>query len=441
LGGKFELLGSDDHRVVARRAVRESLVLLKNAGGLLPLDPKQRVLVAGDGADNLTKQTGGWTLTWQGDGTKRADFPNADSVWDGVRQQVQAAGGTAELAADGRYTTKPDVAVVVFGEDPYAEFQGDLPNLMFKAGKSGDLELIRKLKADGIRVVAVFLSGRPLWMNRELNAADAFVAAWLPGTEGAGIADVLLRGKDGQPQHDFHGKLSFSWPKRADQHANNVGQPGYDPQFAFGYGLTYADKDAWTALSEDPGIDPDAVRTNLWFDKGVATTGLTLRLVGADKAAMDIVHPAATTTDGSVAMTAINTEIQEGARQFAFAGPGSVELRSNTPIDLVRETNGDVFVVATVRVDALPKGAKVSVGAGCGAGCAGDVAVGDALAKLAPGKWTRLGVQLKCLRVAGVDTGKLDMPFLLRGSQGVKLSLSKVVASTDFDARVDCPIR
>ncbi|QNN47931.1 exo 1,3/1,4-beta-D-glucan glucohydrolase [Thermomonas brevis] len=441
LGGRFELLGSPEHRAVARRAVRESLVLLKNAGHLLPLAPKQRVLLAGGGADNLTQQTGGWTLTWQGDGTKRADFPNADSIWDGFRQQVEAAGGKAELAADGKYRAKPDVAVVVFGEEPYAEFQGDLPNLMFKAGKSGDLELLKRLKADGIPVVAVFLSGRPLWMNRELNAADAFVAAWLPGSEGAGIADVLLRKPDGGVQFDFHGKLSFSWPKRADQYANNVGQQGYDPLFPFGYGLTYADKPAWTPLPEDSGIDPDAVRTNLWFDRGSATTGLTLRLVGADGDAMDVVHPNAATGDGSVAMTAINTEVQDGARRFAFRGDGAVELRSNTPVDLVRETNGDVFVVATVRVDALPVGAKASIGAGCGESCKGDVPVGDALAKLPKGEWTRLGVQLKCLRVAGADTGRLDMPFTLHGSDGVQLALAKVTASTDYDRKVDCPVR
>ena len=441
LGGKFDQLGSPAHRAVARQAVRESLVLLKNQGGLLPLSPKANVLIAGDGADNLTKQTGGWTLTWQGDGTKRADFPNADSIWDGFRQQVTAAGGKAELATNGKYTAKPDVAVVVFGEDPYAEFQGDLPNLMFKAGKSGDLELIKKLKADGIPVVAVFLSGRPLWMNRELNAADAFVAAWLPGSEGAGVADVLLRGKDGKTQHDFHGKLSYSWPKRADQNDNNVGQKDYDPLFPFGFGLRYADKGELAALSEDPGIDPDAARTNLWFDNGVATTGSTLRLVGADGKAMDIVHPMATTTDGSLAMTAINTTIQEGARQFVFKGAGVVEVRSNTPVDLGRETNGDVFVVATVRVDALPAGATAAIGSGCGTGCKGEVPIGNALATLPKGEWTRLGVQLKCLRVAGADTGKLDMPFFLRGSNGLQLALSKVVASTDFDHKVDCPIR
>ncbi|MFT4179326.1 MAG: glycoside hydrolase family 3 N-terminal domain-containing protein [Thermomonas sp.] len=438
LGGKFELLASPEHRAVARRAVRESLVLLKNAGGLLPLSPNQRVLLAGDGADNVAKQAGGWTLTWQGDGTRRADFPNADSIWDGFRQQVEAAGGKAELAANGKYKVKPDVAMVVFGEDPYAEFQGDIPNLLFKAGKSGDLELIRKLKADGIPVVAVFLSGRPLWMNRELNAADAFVAAWLPGSEGGGIADVLLRGKDGKPQYDFHGKLSFSWPKRADQYANNIGQPGYDPLFPFDYGLTYADKGAWTPLSEDPGVSLDAASANLWFDHGAAATGMMLRLIGADGGGEDIVHPNAASGDGTVRMTAVNTNVQEGARQFTFTGGGVVMLRANATMDLSRETNGDVMVIATLRVDALPEGAMVAIGAGCNDGCRGAVAIGNALATLPQGKWTRLGVPLKCLRADGADTGKLDAPFFLRGSAGLQLSLQKVEAGTETDHKVAC---
>ncbi len=439
LGGKFELLGAPEHRAVARQAVRESLVLLKNQNGILPLAPKQRVLVAGDGADNMAKQAGGWTLTWQGDGTQRADFPNADTIWQGLQAQVEAAGGKAELAVDGTYKAKPDVAVVVFGEEPYAEFQGDLPDLMFKGGKSGDLELIRRLKADGIPVVAVFLSGRPLWMNREINAADAFVAAWLPGGEGGGVADVLLRKPDGGVQHDFHGKLSFSWPRRADQYANNVGQEDYDPQFAFGYGLTYADDGSLDPLPEDPGIDPNASRTSTWFERGVATTGLTLRLVGADGEAMDIVHPNAATRDGSVTMTAVNTEVQEGARQFVFSGDGTLELRANMPLDLVRETNGDVLVIADVRVEALPANAAVNYIATCGEGCRGEVAIGDALAKLPRGEWARLGVPLKCLRGAGIDTGKLDMPFALRGGNGLRLSLAKVSIGTDYDRKVECP--
>ncbi len=441
LGGKFELLGAPEHRAVARQAVRESLVLLKNQNGILPLAPKQRVLVAGDGADNLTKQTGGWTLTWQGDGTQRADFPHADSIWDGLNAQVRAAGGSAELAVNGAYKQKPDVAVVVFGEDPYAEFQGDLPDLMFKGGKSGDLELIRKLKADGIPVVAVFLSGRPLWMNREINAADAFVAAWLPGSEGAGIADVLLRKPDGAVQYDFKGKLGFSWPRRANQFANNVGQKDYDPQFPFDYGLHYNEDGNLATLSEDPGIDPEASRNNAWFDRGVATTGLTLRLVGGDGVPMDIIHPQAATGDGALSMVAINTDIQEGARVFTWKGKGAVQLHANAPLDLARESNGDIYMVATLRVDALPADGKAMVVAECGKGCRAELPLGDALAKLPRGQWTRLGVHLGCLRTAGADTSKIDVPFALSTGNGAQIALSRVATGTEFDHKLECTVR
>lgn len=107
----------------------------------------------------------------------------------------------------------------------------------------------------------------------------------------------------------------------------------------------------------------------------------------------------------------------------------------------MRETNGDVFVIATLRVDALPAGTGIAAGAGCGDGCRGEVQIGDALAGLPRGQWTRLGIQLRCLRVAGADTGKLSVPFALRGSTGLRLSLSQVALGTDFDQRVDCPLQ
>ncbi len=214
------------------------------------------------------KQAGGWTLNWQGTGTTRKDFPNADSIYEGIARQATAAGGEAVLAVDGRYAVKPDVAVVVFGEDPYAEFQGDRPTLAYKPGDETDLALLRRLKAEGIPVVAVFLSGRPLWVNREINAADAFVAAWLPGSEGGGIADVLLRGADGRVQHDFKGRLSFSWPRTATQYANNVGQKDYDPLFAFGFGLTYADKGDLPVLPEASGLTGNEGASGVFFARG-----------------------------------------------------------------------------------------------------------------------------------------------------------------------------
>src|SRR5690606_30407633 len=174
LAGRDDLIGAAEHRVVARQAVRESLVLLKNKNSLLPLSPRSKVLVAGDGADNISKQTGGWSVTWQGTGNTMEDFPGATTIWMGIEQAVAAAGGQATLSPDGSFNDKPDVAIVVFGEDPYAEMQGDVQNLLYKPADNSDWELLKKFKAQDIPVVALFITGRPLWVNKELNASDAF---------------------------------------------------------------------------------------------------------------------------------------------------------------------------------------------------------------------------------------------------------------------------
>jgi len=233
------MLGAPAHRAIARQAVRESLVLLKNRAGLLPLDPRKRILVAGAAADDIGRQSGGWTISWQGTGNTNADFPGATSIYAGIRDAAAAAGGQAELSVEGSYQRRPDVAVVVFGEHPYAEFEGNIKSIDYQKTSGGkDLALLNKLKAAGIPVVAVFVTGRPLFVSPEINAVDAFVVAWLPGTEGAGVADVLLRAAGGTMAHDFRGKLSFSWPKSPSQVALNRGEPGYDPLFPYGFGLT-----------------------------------------------------------------------------------------------------------------------------------------------------------------------------------------------------------
>lgn len=244
LANKRELLGAAEHRAVARQAVRESLVLLKNKNGLLPLRRNIKVLVAGDGADNIGKQCGGWCITWQGTENTNADFPGATSIFAGIRAAVQASGGTATLSVEGAYATRPDVAVVVFGENPYAEWYGNIQSIDYQGSNGTDAALMQRLKEAGIPVVAVFLSGRPLWVNPELNVADAFVAAWLPGSEGNGIADVIFRNERGAVNHDFAGKLSYSWPRYANQPALNRNDAPYEALFAYGFGLTYADKDS-----------------------------------------------------------------------------------------------------------------------------------------------------------------------------------------------------
>ena len=235
--GRFELLGSPAHRAVARQAVRESLVLLKNDRRLLPLTPRARVLVAGDGADNVQKQCGGWTIDWQG-GMPSADIRPAESIYAGIRAAVTAAGGSAELSAAGEFTVRPDVAIVVFGENSYAEGLGDVPSLAY-ADEARTVTLLERLRAQRIPVVAVLLSGRPLAIEAELAAADSFVAAWLPGAEGGGIADVLFRARDGALAHDFRGRLPLEWP-HAPTATPDGGSAG--PLFPYGYGLSYGVK-------------------------------------------------------------------------------------------------------------------------------------------------------------------------------------------------------
>ncbi len=437
VGGQFALIGAPAHRAVARQAVRESLVLLKNQNGLLPLSPKQRILVAGDGADDVGKQAGGWTLNWQGTGTTRKDFPNADTIYEGIARQARAAGGEAVLAVDGRYAVKPDVAVVVFGEDPYAEFQGDRPTLAYKPGNETDLALLKRLKAEGIPVVAVFLSGRPLWVNREINAADAFVAAWLPGSEGAGIADVLLRGSDGRVQHDFKGKLSFSWPRTATQYANNVGQKDYDPLFAFGFGLTYADNGDLAALPEASGVTGNEGATGVFFARGDAGPGMALRLEQAAGQGLTVTRVPDALPGDRLKITGVDHLAQEDGRRLAWSGNGeaAAALQSHTALDLRRESNGDLMLLTTLRVDAAPKG-EAWLSVGCGVGCSARIAIGPALAALPQGQWKRVGVPLKCLAKAGATLDAIDRPWSVVTADAMTISVSRVALGALNEAEV-----
>jgi beta-glucosidase len=239
--GRAGVLASDAHRALARSAARESLVLLKNAGALLPLRATARVLVAGDGANDIARQCGGWTLGWQGSGHGNDDFPHGESIYAGLRAALAAGGGSAQLSISGHYRVKPEVAIVVFGERPYAEGAGDLHSIEYQAGTRRDLQLLRRLRAQHIPVVSVFLSGRPLAMDAEIDASDAFVAAWLPGSEGAAIADILIGDARGAARYDFRGTLSFAWPASSAVPRS---------RFALGYGLRYASAHAVVPLKD-----------------------------------------------------------------------------------------------------------------------------------------------------------------------------------------------
>jgi beta-glucosidase len=422
LSGQWNLLGSPDHRNLAREAVRKSLVLLRN-DGVLPLAPGGRRLVAGD----VARQSGGWTLTWQGTGLNNEHFPGATSLWAGLRNAVAAGGGSAELSPDGSFTRRPDAAVVVFGERPYAEFQGDRATLALDAELTGPYATMRRLREQGIPVVAVMITGRPLYVNEALNNADAFVVTWLPGSEGGnGLADVLVGDAQGQPRFDFSGTLPADWP-RTPVMADGVLYPR-------GHGLTYASpRAAWTDL---PLVAAQGGDSRTWFAAGVPANSWSLYVTdpGAPGSQTRVTTVPAAALDGRARITAVDTTVQEGARRFQISGgDAAISLGNFNPVDIARETNGAVLLVFTVRLDQAPEGLALAM-----RGADGTLA-SVPLSLTSGSRFVRYGMALRCLRTRGIDMASMEAPFVLATHGAADLSLAEARLGTDAEVVLPCP--
>jgi beta-glucosidase len=215
-GSLLSQVGSEEHRAVGRQAVRESLVLLQHEGSVLPLAKGSNVWVAGSGADSLGRQTGGWTISWQSGG----DMTQGTTIRQGISEVANVVGSAGEA----------DAAIVVLSEGPYAEWRGDVSSIDTLPGE--DFSLLGEARNAGIPVVAIVVSGRPVLIADRLGDADAWVAAWLPGTEGDGVAEVLFG------DYAFTGTLSHSWPRTNEQANLNKDDSGFEPLFPYGHGLT-----------------------------------------------------------------------------------------------------------------------------------------------------------------------------------------------------------
>jgi beta-glucosidase len=291
-------------------------------------------------------------------------------------------------------------------------------------------------KSEGIKTVAVFLSGRPLWVNSHINSSDAFVAAWLPGSEGGGVADVLF-GKA-----DFKGKLPFSWPKLATQYVLNVGDKNYDPLFAHGYGLSYARLGKVCALSEISGLAPGAdLPVGTWFERGKTASGLGLYLTS--ETALTKVETGAVETGNSwLKSSAVDRNRQEDSRRFVWSGAGeaSIAIAGNGPLDLGRETNGAVAVEIDYRVDAVGAGPVKLVTCNQGLKPAGAGLDITAQIKSAEGKgWQTLSVPLSCFAKAGLDMTKVQVPISIKTSVNLDLTISRIALGTSNLGMVACP--
>ncbi|WP_309610412.1 glycoside hydrolase family 3 N-terminal domain-containing protein, partial [Sphingomonas sp.] len=413
-------IGSAEHRAIARRAVAESLVLLKNEGSVLPIRPGAKVLVAGDGADNMAKQAGGWTITWQGTDTTKRDFPAGQSIYDGIAEAVGAIGGKATLSPEGKFDVRPDVAIVVFGENPYAEFQGDVPTLAYRPQDKADLALLKRLRAAGIKVVSVFLSGRPLFVSPEINASDAFVAAWLPGTEGGGVADVLIAGANGRPRRDFSGRLSFAWPRDARS-------PIVRPLFPLGYGQSYGRPAHVERLAETPGIDVKAaLNLDRYFENGRALAPWTMSLIDGG-GTREVTAGAISSPAGSMTSRPIDLAAQEDSRMVRWTKAGSLSL-DGPKSDLSRELLEGFALVIEGRVDQVPTAPVTIAFAGLDR---------DATAWLAKAGPIRLAVPLHCFTDDKVRLAAVENPVRITTQGSLSLTIKRLGLEAVADQR--CP--
>jgi len=435
------------HRQLAREAVRESLVLLKNQDKVLPLKRDARVLVVGESADSLSNQAGGWSLTWQGTENTNADFPNADTMLSSLRAELGAGQVTFNADATAIDASKYDVVVAVIGETPYAETNGDIlasDTVSHSRAQPKDLAVLKAAAASGKPVVTVYFSGRPMYTNDLLNLSQAFVAAWLPGSEGKGITDVLVAGRDGKPAHDFTGRLSFPWPGVPCPAPIDRPDPKRPALFTFGYGQSYA-QPAQVARLPEANPDHCGEVTTLPIFNRLDTAPFSLHI-----AANGATQPLGNDLNASlrwpkekpvaeVRTVQINT--QQDAREVTWLAPAQLIARSTSRRNLSALARSNGALQFDVMVQHQPA-SPVTVTMQCGTGCEGGVDIAPALAALQPGKKHTVTIPLACFAGKGVDLGAVEAPFVVSADKPFAAAFTQVRVAAKADKAegvVSCP--
>ncbi|HJV59909.1 MAG TPA: glycoside hydrolase family 3 N-terminal domain-containing protein [Albitalea sp.] len=430
-------------RALAREAVRKSLVLLKNDGDVLPLQRGKRVLVVGKSARSLANQTGGWTLTWQGTSNRNADFPNGDTLLAGIEEAAGAGQVSFSQDAKGLDAAKFDVVIAVIGETPFAEGNGDIPpsgTLRHSSRYPEDLAVLDAVSGRGTPVVTVLVASRPLYVNDLLNRSDAFVAAWLPGTEGKGVADVLFRRADGGIDHDFVGRLPFPWPGSPCPIPQDARSARPAPLFARGAGLGHADHARLGRISVSDASGGCAAQSEMPIFKQSARAPYGLLVAAAgdgwnetelDDEPSSVIERPATHPDIRVETSEINT--QHDARLVTWSGSARLLARSAQPAALnVYPDAALQFDVVVVRRPQAP----VTLQMACGRDCAGAVDLTDVLSKLPTGTRRVVKVPLACFAQDGADLSRIDVPFSVSttGAFSAAFADIRVVAAAARDA-------
>ena len=409
--GNENLLALPEHRDVARQAVRESLVLLKNNNQLLPIDPSKTILVVGDGASSISKASGGWTLSWQGTGHSNDKFPNGESILQGIEKIVDDAGGKLIFSKDGDTSIKADVVIAVYGEDQYAEFQGDRENLAF-IPNGFDTKKLSTYKENGIPIVSVFLSGRPMWANTEINNSDSFVAAWLPGSEGGGISDMLFKT---DPSFDFTGRLSFTWPASAVVSKNNN-----QALFEIGYGLSYTSTDQIDFLSENSGLENSEIAsTGEYFNKGDVVAPWDIWLISGKLEKQIASFPSSV---GGLIISKTDHMAQEDALRINWTKSDGDYFRISSvkPNDLTRQSNGAMKLAFNAK-SFTGSDSTLQIGQ-----CDDSFNCDKTLEIKISGEWKEYLIPLSNFEELGIDMSKIISSILIKAEAGVDIGLSNV---------------
>ena len=415
---KENYLGDPKHMALARQAVRESLVLLKNNNQLLPLDPSQHIGIIGDAAKKISSQTGGWTITWQGRENLNSDFINVNSIYEALEKVVISSGGTIEFSNNGKFSKDPDVVIGVFGEEPYAEMLGDLKDVSFAPTDPKFLPLLEAMNAQNIPTVSIFLSGRPLVVNSQLNASDAFIAAWLPGSAVEGIADVIFT-KDNKINFDFLGKLSYSWPKNKDQAVLNHTDSVYDPLFPFGYGLTYtSDLEIERIQTNQSDFRLDLLNVFL----GAAS--IPGKEFVVTKAGPEFVlEDDYVSANSKVKITRFDYQRQDDAKNIVFMDDQSLQafgISAESSVSL--SSMNAPFYEIIMRVNSLANPA-LYFSVGCGSNCRGSAELPTELMT----DWSTINIPLSCLEKDGLDKTKIQVRGLFLSEEAINFDLSSIV--------------
>ena len=409
--GNENLLALPEHRDVARQAVRESLVLLKNNNQLLPIDPSKTILVVGDGASSISKASGGWTLSWQGTGHSNDKFPNGESILEGIEKTVNDAGGKLIFSKDGDTTIKADVVIAVYGEDPYAEFQGDRENLAFTPN-GFDTNKLSTYKENGIPIVSVFLSGRPMWANTEINNSDSFVAAWLPGSEGGGISDMLFKT---DPSFDFTGRLSFTWPASALVSKNNN-----QALFEIGYGLSFTSINQIDFLSENSGLENSEIAsTGEYFNKGDVVAPWDIWLISGKLEKQIASFPSSV---GGLIISKTDHMAQEDALRINWTKSDGDYFRISSvkPNDLTRQSNGAMKLAFNAK-SFTGSDSTLQIGQ-----CDDSFNCDKTLEIKISDEWQEYLIPLSNFEELGIDMSKIISSILIKAEAGIDIGLGNV---------------